>query len=90
MKCNPAVVAGFVGASGKNTGHLQVVDQIPRCTYCSVTTLSKTNKVAVSRFIMNWINVKFMASNGLFANPSKTNFIVINDKEDGAGERKTH
>jgi hypothetical protein len=29
-----------------------------------------------------------MSSNGLFANPSKTNFIVINDKEDGAGERE--
>ena len=26
MKCNPAVVAWFVGASGKNTGHLQVED----------------------------------------------------------------
>ena len=32
--------------------------------------------------------LKFMSSNGLFANPSKTNFIVINDKEDGAGERE--
>jgi hypothetical protein len=32
--------------------------------------------------------LNFMASNGLFANPSKTNFIVINDKEDGAGERE--
>jgi hypothetical protein len=32
--------------------------------------------------------LKFMASNGLFANPSKTNFIVINDKDEGAGERE--
>ena len=29
-----------------------------------------------------------MAANGLTANPTKTTFIVINDKEDGAGERE--
>ena len=41
MKCNPAVVAGFIGASGKNTGHLQVEDWILLCTYDGETLNKK-------------------------------------------------
>ena len=32
--------------------------------------------------------LKFMAANGLSANPTKTTFIIINDKEEGAGQRE--
>ena len=32
--------------------------------------------------------LKFMASNGLAANPTETSFIILNDKEEGAKSRK--